>query len=353
MPSIIVMGGIKMAQDIETIDIAELFGPRSPARDRTDAAVMAAASGIGFMAVRGFPGDEWLTPDKRAQLLGIFALPEAEKQRLLRWNFDSSKTNVYRGWFPLQPAAVSYKEGIDMGPDLADEARGALGDDPLCEPTPLPPEDALPGWRAAAADYYRAMRTVGNALMRSIARGLGLPETIFEPYFNQGISTLRLIRYPLRDPKAGIDISGPEFSVVHKGEIRTIIGREHADSGFVTLLAQDGVEGLQARTLAGAWIDVPPADGTLAVNFGQLLERWTGGRVRATRHRVIAPKTARFSIPFFHEPRVDAEIAPLPLSGAEPFEPFLYGDYLWDSATNFVEMSGIKHLRPPRRTMVS
>jgi hypothetical protein len=32
----------------------------------------------------------------------------------------------------------------------------------------------------------------------------------------------------------------------------------------------------------------------------------------------------------------------------EPFEPFLYGDYLWDAATNFVEMQGIKNLRAPR-----
>ncbi len=138
--------------------------------------------------------------------------------------------------------------------------------------------------------------------------------------------------------------------MTHKGERRTIIGREHADSGFVTLLAQDGVEGLQAADMSGEWIDVPPADGTLAVNFGLLLERWTGGRVRATRHRVIAPKTERFSIPFFYEPRVNAEIAPLPLSGAGRFEPFLYGDYLWEAATNFVEMRGVKHLRAPRRT---
>jgi len=342
-----------MTPDIETIGIADLFGPPSPARDRTDARIMAAASGIGFMAARDFPGDGWLTPDKRAQLLRIFALPDAEKQKLLRRNFDRTKRNVYRGWFPLQPTAVSYKEGIDMGPDLAHAADVRASDDPLCEPTPLPAEETLPGWRAAAADYYRAMETVGNALMRSIARGLGLPETIFDACFDQGISTLRLIRYPLRDANTGLDTSGPEFSVVHNGETRTIIGREHADSGFVTLLAQDGVEGLQARTLAGEWIDVPPANGTLAVNFGQLLERWTGGRVRATRHRVIAPKTPRFSIPFFHEPRVDAEIAPLPLPGVEPFEPFLYGDYLWESATNFVEMSGLKHLRQPRRAKAS
>ena len=128
-----------------------------------------------------------------------------------------------------------------------------------------------------------------------------------------------------------------------------MIGGAHVDSGLVTLLAQDGVEGLQAQQHGGEWIDVPPADGTLAVNFGRLLEQWTGGRVRATLHRVVSPGRQRFSIPFFYEPAVDAEIAPLPLEGVQPFEPFLYGDFLWDAATKFVEQKGIRHLREPRR----
>ena len=71
--------------------------------------------------------------------------------------------------------------------------------------------------------------------------------------------------------------------------------------------------------------------------------------MRATLHRVVSPGRERFSIPFFYEPRVDAEIAPLPLAGVERFEPFLYGDFLWDAATKFVEQKGIRHLRAPRR----
>jgi isopenicillin N synthase-like dioxygenase len=335
--------------DIPAIDIAPLFGPRSPERESTDRRIFDAARGIGFMTVRGFPGAELLTGQKRAELLNIFNLPEAAKARMLRWNFDSAKSNYYRGWFPLQPTAVSFKEGIDMGPDVAHADAAHDPDDPLLERTPLPAESELPGWRAATANYYRAMEKVGATLMASIARSLDLQETIFDDYFRGGISTLRLIRYPLREENAGVDLSAPEYSVMHKGEKRLIIGREHADSGFVTLLAQDGVEGLQARNHDGEWIDVPPADGTLAVNFGQLLERWTGGVVQATRHRVIAPKRARFSIPFFYEPRVDARIAPLPIEGGGGFAPFLYGDYLWVSATNFVEMAGVKHLRAPRQ----
>ncbi|TPI60508.1 isopenicillin N synthase family oxygenase [Mesorhizobium sp. B3-1-7] len=334
---------------IPAIDIAPLFSPPSPARDEADRHIFTAASGIGFMTARGFPGAELLTRERRGELLKIFDLPDAEKQKLLRWNFDPSKSNYYRGWFPLQPTAVSYKEGIDMGPDIAHADAEFTADDPLLERTPLPAENDVPGWKAAAAHYYRSMEKVGAALMASIARSLGLDDDIFDGHFQGGISTLRLIRYPLRTEDGAVDLSKPEYSVMHKGERRLVIGREHADSGFVTLLAQDGVEGLQARNHAGEWIDVPPADGTLAVNFGQLLERWTGGVVQATRHRVIAPKTARYSIPFFYEPRVDAEIAPLPIKGASDFASFLYGDYLWESATNFVEMAGVKTLRKPRR----
>ena len=83
--------------------------------------------------------------------------------------------------------------------------------------------------------------------------------------------------------------------------------------------------------------------------FGKLLEQWTGKRVHATLNRVVSPARQRLSIPLFYEPAVDAEIAPLPLDGVERFEPFLYGDFLLDAATNFVEQKGIRHLREPRR----
>lgn len=332
---------------IPVIDIAALFEPASPERERVDRAIMEAASGIGFMTVTGFPAAALLTPTNRRKLFKVFGLSDAEKSKLLRWNFDPTKTNLYRGWFPLQVGTPSYKEGIDMGPDIAHGADVVDAGDPLREATPLPDESLAPGWRADAAAYYAAMEATGQAVMRSVARGLGLAENVFDEAFKGGISTLRLTRYPLREDASG----GAAFAVEHSGRTRNLIGGAHVDSGFVTLLAQDGVEGLQAQTHAGDWIDVPPADGTLAVNFGKLLDRWTGGRVRATMHRVLSPERERFSIPFFYEPRADAEIAPLPIEGTEDFQPFLYGDYLWDSMTNFVEQKGIKHMRQPRRAV--
>ncbi len=331
---------------IPVIDIASLFAGPSPQRDEADRQVLAAATSTGFMTVKGLPG-ETLSPATRRKLLSIFDLPDDRKRQLYRWNFDPTRPNVYRGWFPLTPGHPTWKEGIDMGPDVAYGPGRADPADPLTEATPLPQPSDLPGWHDAATRYYLDMEQAGQAIMRSMARGLDLPETTFDAAFERGISTLRLLHYPLRTPES-LEGAGEETFVRHNNEDFFMLARAHADSGFVTLLAQDGVEGLQAQAADGSWLDVPPIEGTLAVNFGKLLARWTGGRVRATIHRVIGKNRERYSVPFFYEPSVDAVIAPLPIAGAEPFEPVSYGDHLWEATTKFVEQAGIAHLRPPR-----
>jgi isopenicillin N synthase-like dioxygenase len=118
------------------------------------------------------------------------------------------------------------------------------------------------------------------------------------------------------------------------------------DTGLVTLLADCEVPGLQAQSESEEWLDVDIPTGGFAVNFGGLLSRWTGKKIKATRHRVLSAGPERFSIPFFFEPRPDTLIAPLPAPGAEVFEPFLFGDYLWDTTTRFPENYGLGHLRP-------
>jgi isopenicillin N synthase-like dioxygenase len=336
---------------IPRINVAPLFTGPSPARDAVDAAIRAAAQGAGFMSIGGLPRDLPVDAAARRALLKIFTLPETETQRLWRQKFAATQPNVYRGWFPLQNGAETYKEGIDLGPDLAYGAARLAQDDPLREATPVPAEAALPGWRDAAAAYFKAMETIGGVLMRSIARGLGLPEAQFDAAFADGISTLRLIRYPPRPPESMAGVPEESMWIEHAGARHYMLGRAHVDSGLVTLLAQDGVPGLQARSAAGGWVDVPPEEGTLAVNFGKLLERWTGGRIRATEHRVIGLAAAgreRCSVPFFYEPGAEALIAPLPLKGVEDFVPFTYGDHLWSAMTRFVEFRGLEGLRVSR-----
>lgn len=340
-------GALSAAAPIPVVDVTPLFGRPSAAREAADDAIRQAAAGVGFFVARGFPDDMPIGAGARQALLRVFELPEGEIRALWRRKFAPTHDNIYRGWFPLQTGHLTAKEGIDLGPDVAHPDHVCRPADPLCEPTPLPSPEALPGWRAAVRDYYLAMERVSAALMRSIARGLQLPAGTFDDYFRHGLSTLRLIRYPVRSDLEEAGRRQPELWVTHAGRRFHVSGAPHVDSGFLTLLAQDAVPGLQARQLDGRWVDVPPIDGTLAVNFGKVLERWSSGRIKATEHRVIGSNVERRSIPFFYEARVDARIAPLPIDDDASFEPFLYGDHLWATTTRFVEFQGMEALRAP------
>ncbi len=330
---------------IPVVDVGPLFDTERTDRQIPDRALVAAAREIGFVCVRGLPSEAAPGPTERARLLAVFGLDEGARRRLYRRKFASENSNVYRGWFPMQPGNLTSKEGMDIGGDLVHGSAITVAGDPLREPSPLPDENELPGWREAVAAYYRAMERAAQVLMCSLARGLGLRPDYFDDSFGRGLSTLRLIRYPPRDAAELAAVQDPALWVEFDGTRRYLVGAPHTDSGFVTLLAQDGVAGLQARSRGGQWVDVPPLEGTLVVNFGQVLEQWSAGRIRATEHRVLGSGRERCSIPFFYEARADATIAPLPLDRPDLFTPFEYGDFLWKRMTSFVEFQGMERER--------
>ena len=250
-----------MEDPIPCIDIAPLFRAASRERDFADQAIMAAAATSGFMVVSGLPVDVPLGSAARAHLLRLFDLPESETRKLWRQKFDPTHQNVYRGWFPLQTGFLTAKEGIDLGADIVHGASLVHSADPLREATPLPSEEVLPGWRESAAAYYRGMESVSQALMRAIARGLSLEQHFFDESFEKGLSTLRLLRYPLRADIEQAARADPDVWVSHNGGRFYVNGAPHVDSGFLTLLAQDGVAGLQARHRNGAWLNGQPGGG--------------------------------------------------------------------------------------------
>ena len=109
------------------------------------------------MLINAVPEDVPIGANARAQLLRLFDLPPEAVRQLWRQKFDPTHRNVYRGWFPLQKGFPTAKEGIDIGADVAYGAGVVDSSDPLREGTPLPAEEALPGWRVAVATYYRGM----------------------------------------------------------------------------------------------------------------------------------------------------------------------------------------------------
>ena len=141
--------------------------------------------------------------------------------------------------------------------------------DVLLEPTPLPSDAVIPQFRTVAGRYYAAMETIGAALLASLSRGLGIAPALFRDAFTEGISTLRLLRYI---PRHDLPISDV---------LKTTRGA-HVDTGMLTLLAPvNGALGLEVEVKQGNWLRVPAEEGTLVVNFGGLLERWTGGLIKA------------------------------------------------------------------------
>lgn len=101
--------------------------------------------------------------------------------------------------------------------------------------------------------------------------------------------------------------------------------RPHTDFGLCTLLFQDRVGGLEIDPEHhDRFVPALPIDGTVLVNIADLLQRYTNGRVRSTRHRVVRPASgsfdvlpARYSIPFFVHPDPDTTIDPIVLSEDE------------------------------------
>ncbi len=334
---------------IPEIDVSALFdGKAGSDREGVDQRIREAACEAGFMTIVGTPFGEATGRRTRESLLRVFRIPEPEQRALWKKNFAAANPNLYRGWFPLESGESRSREGFEVGPDLVRELPEDGQRDLLYGASVFPREKTLPGWREDAARYYHAMEAIGYALLASLSRGIGISETIFRDAFHHGISTLRLLRYPGRDPRETVPPELEHAFTTWNGERAELVCGAHVDSGLVTILGQCGVAGLQAQSADGVWLDIPPTEDGYVINFGGLLARWTGGRVRATKHRVLSSGGERFSIPFFFEPRPDTLIAPLPIAGIKPFKPFQFGDHLWATTTKFPENYGLEHLRPAR-----
>ncbi len=164
------------------------------------------------------------------------------------------------------------------------------------------------------------MRDLGRRLASVIAVALGAPADHFDAAFAEPVTFLRLLWYPPQPPASPDDLYG---------------AAPHTDYGFLTLLAQHQLPGLEVRAPDGTWLDVPVTDDAFVLNSADILRRWSNGRWVSTPHRVVNRSgEERYSAPFFFDPHMETVVAPLPScvpAGEQPrFEPVVYGDYLME-----------------------
>lgn len=165
--------------------------------------------------------------------------------------------------------------------------------------------------------FFLTLKDLHINVMRAIAVGMlgGLDaENFFDTYTDKGDNNLRLLHYPAVKKS------------VFRANPNQVRAGEHSDYGSITLLFQDNVGGLEVKSPKGTWVRAKPIPGTIVVNAGDLLMRWSNDTIVSTKHRVIQPPPkpedieadedgeipARYSIAYFCNPNFDRFIEALP-----------------------------------------
>ncbi|MCC5478642.1 isopenicillin N synthase family oxygenase [Streptomyces sp. JA03] len=292
-------------------------GPR--ARARLHAQLHSAAHDVGFFQLVGHGVTRAETDALLTAMRAFFALPEADRLAL-----DNVNSPHFRGYTRTgderTAGARDWRDQLDIGAERPARVP-APGEPPywwLQGPNQWP--TALPELRTAALAWIDKLSSVADRLLHELLAAIGAPADFYDPVFgDRAHPHLKLVRYP------GSAGDGTDQGV-----------GAHKDYGFLTLLLQDTVGGLQVQREDGLFHDVPPLDGAFVVNLGELLEVATNGYLLATNHRVVSPPgaTERFSVPFFYNPRLDAKVELLPFPHAseapgittDPSNP-LYAEY--------------------------
>ena len=305
-------------KEIPVVDIASLVDSDASQPDKLKTAeeIGNACRKVGFFYVKNHGIGEQHRERMFTESKRFFDLPPEEKMKL-----HLAKSSDYRGYVPLGGEVTKqqkdWHESLDLRPDLSKGTNGRIYRS-VKDANRWP--DALPGFQEVMTQSYDLLIDLGARVTRGLALSLGLNETYFDQYTGRPLCTLRLSHYPAYDETADDEDIGEGIG-------------EHCDYGFVTILCQDEVGGLEVKNAAGEWIPAPQIAGTFIVNIGEMTQRWTNDRYTATWHRVRIPKhKSRYSIPFFYEPSYDTVVKPLAVccSASNPshYEPCHFGTFI-------------------------
>ncbi|MGW7029122.1 2-oxoglutarate and iron-dependent oxygenase domain-containing protein [Streptomyces xanthophaeus] len=266
----------------------------------------------GFCLITGHRVPAGLLTDLRMLGREFFALPEQVKAG---YRTSDSGSGWSGGRAHPQGAPADLKEVFSF------RARSSTG---AALPGGRPPHrwpSQVPRLAAVGDEYLRVMHRLSDEVFTLCAEALGAPADHFTALRRDPTHVAALKWYP---------------SLHHLGSPAP--GRErhgaHTDKGALTVLDREyGLGGLQLHT-EGHWVDAPFLPGTLAVNVGDLLARWTGDRWPACRHRVAPPPAAApeedlVSLLYASGADRDALIESFPPPvGRTAYPPVRWGEYL-------------------------
>ncbi|KAG9049643.1 hypothetical protein FS837_009614 [Tulasnella sp. UAMH 9824] len=293
---------------IPVVDFGKFRTNDPAAKLSTAKEVVDAFKEVGFVYLSNHGIQEEKIKNAFKKSKAFFDLPE-EKKLALAWEDPrSNRGYVQKGRervtqssdadeiAALREKAPDYKESMEIGRDWDATWKNQW-----------PQEQDAPGFKTTALDFFKTCHEFHVIVMRSIALGLSLPETFFDDKIQEQYHNLRLLAYPAIDTRL----------LKTEGSARA---GAHSDYGTLTFVFQDSVGGLEVQNPHTKHFHAAtPIPGTIVVNVGDLLARWSNDVLRSTLHRVVAPPAhngpvtpARQSIAFFCNPNGGAEISCLP-----------------------------------------
>ena len=325
------------AGEVPVIDVAPLRNGTDPGA--AGAELARAATEVGFLYVRNHGVNAAVVERARSTALEFFRMPEEAKR-------EAGTNQFHHGY--LKPGSTkmyddarldlkeSFNWGIELGPELGPERdperdpecgnrlAGGSGSEPDTGEAPANPllgpnvwPAAMPELKSSVYPYFEAASACAEDLLRGFALGAGLDSEHFIQFRDRPVSRGSLQYYPPQPEGAEEN----QFGVA-----------PHTDFGVLTVLRQDEIGGLEIQQRNGEWAAMPPIPGTLVVNIGDLLERWSNRRYRSTVHRVInSSGRERLSLVLAYDPNFETLVDPRAFcaEGERPHdEPITCGDYL-------------------------
>ncbi|MGV3549249.1 isopenicillin N synthase family dioxygenase [Rhizobium sp.] len=286
-----------MTSELPALNL-QRFAKDHPERQQALAELRDVARSLGFFYLEGHGLPQARIDEIIALSRKFFTLPIADKL-----DIEMVRSPYFRGYnragLEHTRGKQDWREQVDFGSDRPPQDVTA-GDPPwkrLVGPNQFPA--ALPELKPVINAWIADVTAIGIRIIEAFAEALGQAPDVFAPIYEAGPNQLlKIIRYPGRD----------------QTETDQGVGA-HKDSGFVTILLQDVVSGLQVDDGQGGWIDARPRKGTFVINVGELLEMASNGFLRANIHRVVTPPAGsdRLSVAFFLGANLSATVPVLTL----------------------------------------
>jgi isopenicillin N synthase-like dioxygenase len=243
-----------------------------------------AGEGAGFFLATDYEEDIPPELEERTfdQARALFNLPPASLRRIaLNRSLDPSN----RGYEGLGAQSLDTKAPSGSG-DLNHSWRGSENRDPsldvfIPDPRPSwarsynqevkwPGQDELPHFQPTMLSYIRGNWRTAETIFGGIEEAFGMRHGHIRSKRTKPLDTLRLLWYP-------------KMASIKQGQVGCGF---HTDFGTKTIVRRRGKGSLQVALRDGKIIDVRSPIGCAIVNFGDMLQWWTGGLIKSTPHGV-------------------------------------------------------------------